>query len=346
MVNAAKSSGDVAERFDWRPMRWGLKRSRSLILAGLVVLLLLGIATIAPDFLAIGNLVEVANDSSILIMLSLGQMIVILSRAIDLSVAANLALAGMIAALINASHPEIGVGTLIAVATLAGTVMGAFNGLLVWKVRMPPIVVTLGTLAIYRGLVFVLSGGAWINPHQMSASFVGFPRAEMLGVPTLLWIAVAIVVLIAAMLRFTALGRSFYATGGNPTAAVYAGIDIGRIRFIAFCIAGAIAGLSGYLWVARYSIAYVDIAKGFELEVIAACLIGGVSISGGIGTVSGAVLGALFLGVIKNALPVLHISPFWQLEISGLVIIGAVLINARNERRKGRIILKDRGAAP
>ncbi|MEX2318795.1 MAG: ABC transporter permease, partial [Bauldia sp.] len=137
----------------------------------------------------------------------------------------------------------------------------------------------------------------------------------------------------------------FFAAGGNPTAAVYTGIDVGRTEFIAFCISGAIAGFCGYLWVSRYTIAYVDIAGGFELQVIAACVIGGVSIAGGIGTVSGVVLGALFLGVVKNALPVIHISPFWQLAISGVAILGAVIINSGRERRAGRLILKEAAAS-
>ena len=154
------------------------------------------------------------------------------------------------------------------------------------------------------------------------------------------WIAILVIALAWLLLTRTALGRAFYAVGGNPHAAVYAGIDVGRTRFAAFVLSGALAGLCGYLWVARYAVAYVDIAAGFELDVIAACVIGGVSIIGGIGSVAGAVLGALFLGVIKNALPVVDISPFWQLAISGAAIIVAVAVNARAERRAGRVILK------
>jgi rhamnose transport system permease protein len=142
------------------------------------------------------------------------------------------------------------------------------------------------------------------------------------------------------VLSRTTLGRAFFAVGGNPHAAVYAGINVGRTQFWAFAISGALAGLTGYLWVSRYAVAYVDIAAGFELDVVAACVIGGISIAGGIGSVGGAVLGALFLGVIKNALPVVDISPFWQLFISGAAIIIAVAFNARSTRTKGRIILK------
>ena len=127
---------------------------------------------------------------------------------------------------------------------------------------------------------------------------------------------------------------------GNPLAAVYTGLDVGRTECAAFVLSGALAGLTGYLWVARYAVAYVDIAGGFELEVVAACVIGGISIAGGIGSVGGALLGALFLGIVKNALPVINISPFWQLAISGSAIIIAVAFNATSNRSKGRVILK------
>ena len=172
--------------------------------------------------------------------------------------------------------------------------LGAFNGLLVWKLDIPPIVVTLGTLTIYRGIIFVLSDGKWVNAHEMSGAFKVLPRTMLAGLPVLSWIAIAVVLAMVVLLKRTAFGRALYAVGGNPTAAIYTGIDVGRTRFVAFTAAGAIAGLSGYLWVARYAVAYVDIAGGFELDVIAACVIGGVSIAGGIGSVGGAVLGALF----------------------------------------------------
>jgi len=222
--------------------------------------------------------------------------------------------------------------------------LGAINGYLVWALQIPPIVVTLGTLTIYRGMAFVLSGGGWVNAHQMAPSFLNVPRMPVLGLPILSWIAILIVLGAWFVLTRLPFGRAAYASGGNPTAAIYAGIDIGWTKFIAFVVSGALAGLSGYLWVSRYAVAYVDIAAGFELDTVAACVIGGISIAGGIGSVGGAVLGALFLGVIKNALPVIGISPFAQMAISGIVIVLAVAFNARAERKAGRIILRDRGA--
>lgn len=320
-------------------------KSRELLLAAIIVGLIALIATRFPAFARPGNLASVFNDTAILIILALGQMAVILTRCIDLSVAANLALNGMVVAMLNAAWPGIPIPLLMLVALLLGAALGAVNGLMVWKLDIPPIVATLGTLTIYRGAIFVLSGGAWVNAHQMSPAFKAIPRDSVAGLPILTWIAIAAVAIMWLVLTRTPLGRAFYAAGGNPHAAVYTGIDVGRTRCAAYVLSGALAGVCGYLWVARYAVAYVDVAGGFELDVIAACVIGGVSIAGGIGTVAGAILGALFLGVIKNALPVVDISPFWQLAISGTAIIAAVAFNARAERAKGRVILKSAEAA-
>ena len=317
-----------------------LLASRESLLMAAIIFLLILVATRFPSFVAPSNLAGVFNDTSPLILLAVGQMIVILTKCIDLSVAANLALTGMVVSMINVVAPGVPVIVIITLAIGLGTLMGMFNGLLVWKLDIPPIVVTLGTMTIFRGIIFLISDGKWINSHEMTDAFKAFPRAEFVGIPMMSWTAILVVILFAIVMARTTLGRSFYAVGGNPHAATYTGINVGKSQFWAFTISGALAGLTGYLWVARYAVAYVDIAKGFELDVVAACVIGGISIAGGVGSVGGAILGALFLGVIKNALPVINVSPFWQLAISGSAIIIAVAVNARANREKGRIILK------
>lgn len=315
-----------------------LLKSREAILALAILGLLALIASRFPGFVAPANLAAVFTDSSPLILLALGQMAVILTKCIDLSVAANLALCGMVAALMNGAGIPL---PLILIAVIAlGAALGAFNGMLVWTLGIPSIVVTLGTMTIYRGVIFLLTGGAWINAHQMSPAFKAFPRMVIAGLPVMAWIAVVIIAAVALLMMRTPLGRAFYAVGGNPHAAVYTGISVGRTQFAAFVLAGALAGLTGYLWVARYAVAYVDIAGGFELDVVAACVIGGIAIAGGAGTVAGCVMGALFLGIIKNALPVVGISPFWQMAISGAAILIAIAFNAQSQRAPGRIILK------
>lgn len=317
-----------------------LAKHREIWLAAAIALLVAAVAMRFPAFARPGNLLTVFNDYSILVILALGQMAVILTRSIDLSMAANLAFTGMTVALVNVAYPGIPVPLLIVLAIAIGAALGAFNGALVWKLGIPPIVVTLGTLTVYRGLTFVVSGGAWVSADQMSPAFIALQRGSLFGLPVLSWFAVVAVAVFFVLMTRTPLGRSIHAAGVNPTAAVYAGIDVGRTKFVAFCISGAVSGLCGYLWVSRYVIASVEVASGYELQIIAACVIGGVSIAGGIGSVPGAVLGALFLGVIGAALPVINVSPFWQMAISGAAIILAVVLNARGERRQGRIILK------
>lgn len=317
-----------------------IQLSRDALLALALLALITLVYLRFPAFASLDSLLNVFNDTSILIILALGQMAVILTRCIDLSMASNLALVGMCTAMLNAAVPGIPVPVLVLLSVLLGALLGSINGLLVWKLDIPPIVVTLGTLTIFRGLIFLISDGQWVNAHEMSPAFKALPRLTVLGVPALSWVALICIVCMYVLLTRTPLGRSLYAVGGNPNAAVYTGINVGRARFNAFVLSGALSGIAGYLWVSRYAVAYVDIAAGFELDVVAACVIGGISIAGGTGSVAGAVLGALFLGVIKNALPVINISPFWQQAISGTAIIIAVIFNARSERRAGRIILK------
>ena len=322
-----------------------LLKHREALLAAVILLMIAAIGSRVPSFVSPGNLAEIFNDTSILIILALGQMMVLLAKGIDLSMAANLALTGMIVALLNFQHPEIPVWALILLATACGLVMGMINGLLVWKLGIPAIVVTLGTMSIYRGIIFLLSNGGWINSHQMSDSFLALPRFALLGLPVLSWCAIAAVIVVSYFLRYSRTGRALYTAGGNATAAYYTGINAGKMQFISFCLSGALAGFCGYLWISRFAVAYVDVANGFELQVVAACVIGGISTMGGIGRVLGGLCGALFLGVINNALPVIGISPFWQMAISGAVIVIAVLLNERSNKHKGRLILRNAALA-
>jgi rhamnose transport system permease protein len=314
---------------------------RDLAFGLLTLALFIGVTGAYPGFASPGNVAGLLDDTAILIMLALAQMLVILVRGIDLSIAANLALCGMLAALFNRALPGAGVLPVLLLSLLAGGLLGAFNGVLVWKLRLPPIVVTLGTLSVYRGVIFLLSQGGWVNENEMSRGFVAFPRVEFLGLTVLTWLALVLVVAFVVALRSSRLARDLYAAGGNPHAAEYSGIDVGRAQFIAYTICGAIAGVCGYLWVARFAVAYTDIALGFELSVIAACLIGGVSINGGSGSAVGVLLGCLFIGIIRSSLPLVGISAFWQMFINGAVILVAVLLSAR-QREVRKTILEAR----
>ncbi len=314
---------------------------REGILGTIILVMLLAIGLRAPVFVTPQSLLSVLTDTTILAMLALAQMAVILTRGIDLSVAANLALTGMIVALVSRAAPFLPIPAIVMLALVIGLCLGLINGILVAFAEIPPIVVTLGTLAIYRGLIFVLAGGAWLTTKDMNEAFLSFPRSNLFGLPSLVWIAAAVILLFVLFLNRTSAGRSLYAIGGNPQAAIYCGLSLPRYRLLVYTLSGAVAGLSGYLWVARFGIAYSDIAIGYELTIIAACVIGGVSIGGGIGNVLGTLLGALFLGIIANALPVIKVSPFWQMAISGAVILMAVIANARSEKGTLKLILPE-----
>jgi rhamnose transport system permease protein len=315
-----------------------LKQREALLALSIVALTLL-VGLRAPVFLSVPSLGNLLTDSTLLIMLALAQMLVIVTRGVDLSVASNLALSGMAAALLASRNPDLPLIVIVLAATLLGLALGLLNGWLIGYLELPPIVVTLGSMSVYRGLVFVLSGGAWVNSHQMPANFIAFPLERLFGLTHLVWIAAAAVLAAWYVARYSRFGRDLYAIGNEPHSARYVGIPIARRLLWTYGLSGMVAGLCGYLWVARYAVAYTEIAYGFEFTVIAACVIGGISIAGGSGSVLGAVLGALFLAVIGNALPVVKVSPFWQSALTGIVILAAVLINARGNRSKGRQIL-------
>jgi rhamnose transport system permease protein len=318
-----------------------LKRRETTLL--LILLLLAGIVSLrSPGFLELTNIRDILNDTAILIIVSIGQMMVIVTGGADLSVASGIAFAGMSVGLLNWAFPDIPMAAIIVVSLLLGAGLGAINGFLVAVARIPPIITTLATLGIYRGLVFVLSGGQWVSAHRMSQGFRDLPLSAPLGISNLLLSAVVVAVLAALFLRLTRTGREIYGAGGNRAAAAYVGINLRRIDFLVYLMSGVLVGYSGLLWVARYASAQNETATGFELQTIAACVIGGVSILGGSGTVTGVVLGALFIGVLNNALPVVNLSPFYQMAIQGFVLLTAIAANAAVERRSQLAMLRTR----
>lgn len=332
-----------ADHAAWPSLRQ-LLHWREVQLALVLAVMVSVIGLRAPVFLTADSVDGLITDTAILVMMALAQMGVILTRGIDLSVAANLALSGMVVALINQHLPSLPAGLLLLIGVAVGAALGAVNGALIGLLRLPPIVVTLGTMSVFRGAIFVLSGGAWVSSHQMSADFIALPLQRLGGVTALVWLALMVVLGAWFLTRHTRFGRELYAIGNHPVSAAYVGIPIARRLGAVYVLSGAVAGLCGDLWVARYAVAFTEIANGFELQAIAACVIGGIGIGGGVGSVLGAVQGAFFLGVIGNALPLVHISPFWQSAITGAVIVMAVIVNAREGRRPGKQILPLREA--
>jgi len=275
-------------------------------------------------------------------MVAIGQLMIIVTGGIDLSVGSSLALSGMSVALLNQYHPEIPIFMIILISIAIGLLLGSINGLLVSQAKIPPIITTLGTMSIYRGLVFVLCGGTWVSAHEMTEVFRVFPRRSFLGITSLIYMSILIVILFLIFLNLTRTGREIYGVGGNKIASQYVGINLKKIQYIVFTICGGITGLAGFLWVARYAAAQSETAIGFELQTIAACVIGGVSITGGSGTIIGVVLGAFFMGIVYNALTMIHVSPFWQMAIQGFIILFAIIINTVMDKRNQQMMLRKR----
>jgi rhamnose transport system permease protein len=319
---------------------------REWLLLAIIAVIVLAVGARAPVFLSWRNSMDIANDSAILAILVMGQMGVLITRGIDLSVASNLALTGMVCALVGRAWPGANIVVLLGLAMAVGALLGSLNGWLITRFDLPPIVVTLGTLSAYRGAIFVASKGAWISDQDIHPVIKGLPREVWLGLPALVWFAIIVVALTGVFLNLRRAGREIYALGGNPHAATYVGISVPSRLMLVYTLSGMLAGLAGLLWVGRYSIAYTELAAGYELTVVAACVIGGVSIGGGVGSVWGAALGVLFIGVVNGALPVIQVSPFWQQAIAGAVILISVTVNARSGRRAGRQILERTAGAP
>jgi rhamnose transport system permease protein len=216
----------------------------------------------------------------------------------------------------------------IAVGVGLGLLLGVTNGFLVAVLRVPSIVATLGTLSIYRGLDFLIAGGKQVTLGDLPAGYTDPARATVLGIPVFVLIAVAIVVFVALVLRQTRAGRRIYAVGSNPEAAAILGIRSGVVVFGVFTACGLLAGVAGVMWGMNYGTINATAATGVTLQVVAAVVVGGVNINGGSGTVIGAGLGALFLGLISNSLILLRLSQFWLQAIYGAVILVAVSLDA------------------
>jgi rhamnose transport system permease protein len=317
---------------------WKLVQFREAGISIFILILVILVSVRAPSFLSIDNFKDILLNISILTIVALGQTMVIITHGIDLSVGSMIGLVGMMVAFVIKQNPDMPVVLTIVLGMSLGAVLGSFNGLIITFGKVPPIIATLGTLSIYRGLVFSYSQGTWINSFELPAAFKLLSKGTPLGLPNMVIIALVVALIVYYFLNYTRTGRSIYAVGSNPDAAQYSGIRKQRIVFLVYLLSGLLCGLAAVLWISRFESAQTNTALGFELQTVAASVVGGVSISGGVGTVPGVMLGALLLGIIQNALTLIRISPFWQLAAQGLLILIAVIsdkwVLSRVERAK------------
>jgi rhamnose transport system ATP-binding protein len=309
---------------------------REMGLVAAIAAIVIPVAAINPRILSAPNLIALSMDAALLMIVAAAQMLVIVTRNIDLSVASVIGLAAYGSAHALQTHPDLNVYAALVLAGSLGLACGLINGVVVTLGKVPSIVVTLGTLAVIRGLDSLWAGGRQISADQVPQAWLDLTSGRFVGVPSLVLIVVILMSLIGFVLHYLPIGRELFAIGSNPEGAELIGIRVRRRVLGAFAAAGVLAGVDGGLWASRYATVDARVATGFELNVIAAVVVGGVAIRGGAGTVLGVALGALTLLVIRNGLILVRIDPLWLQGVYGLVILIAVTIDALIARRSGQ----------
>jgi ribose transport system permease protein len=330
----ANRRNHLLESGDSRSMKTSTLRLS--IVQPLIALFLMAaaLAVLSDNFATRENLFNVARQISVNLCISVGMTMVILTGGIDLSVGSILAFSGAIAAGLLKYGIELpGVNLFIgftllgvvAVGLAAGGVLGWFNGLMITKFNVPPFVATLAMLTIARGLTMLYTKGFPITQLGDTYNFIG--TGWFLGVPMPVWITIVVIVSAMVFMKRTRTGRYIYAIGGNERAALLSGVKVRRVKTIVYVMAGVLSAAAGLLVTARLDSAQPNAGSGYELDSIAAVVIGGTSLSGGKGSIAGTVLGASIIGVLNNGLVLLDVSPFWQQVTKGMVILVAVIID-------------------
>ncbi|MBN9027777.1 MAG: ABC transporter permease [Rhizobiales bacterium] len=316
--------------------------------AGILVMLVLFVAVVSliqPRFFSVETLRIVLLAVPLILVAAMGQMMVLVARHVDLSIGSILGFSAIAAGMIFRDHPEWPLAVGFAVGVLSGAALGFVNGLVVTVFKLPSIIVTLGTLSLYRGLLFILSGSKQIDPNDIPEPLIRMAQTSPIDIPWIVIIAFAVAFATWLFLTYSQIGRQIYAIGSNPVAAPLRGIRVMPVTILVFTLSGALAGLAGLIYAARFGYVNPGITGvGFEFTVIAAVVIGGVSINGGVGSVLGTVLGVLLLGSVQVALPILGVSGFWQNAIYGGIILIALVID-RTVRQGGLRGLLARGGA-
>ena len=298
---------------------------------GLVIALVVISATLSfaiPNFLTVSNLINVVRQISINGILAVGVTFVLLTGGVDLSLGSLAALTGVVAAC--AAHPgQYPVVVPLALGVLAGAACGAGNGFVITKGKVAPFIVTLGMMTVARGLALVVSGGRPVSDLSSSFTRLG---GDAVGVPIPAIILAVITLLSLLLLRNMRLGRYIYAVGGNETATRMSGINVNAVKMFAYSVCGGLAGVAGVVLAARITTGQPNTGVGYELDAIAAVVIGGTSLSGGVGGVGGTILGALLIGVINNGLDLLNVTSYYQAIVKGVIIVGAVWLDSKRKK--------------
>jgi ribose/xylose/arabinose/galactoside ABC-type transport system permease subunit len=305
-----------------------LTSKESAIFIALVIIMAV-VGVYEPRFVSGSNLYLISRQISFVAIVALGELFVILTGGIDLSTGSIMGLAGMAAAFAMKSGVPPALAVLLGIGV--GAVMGAVNGALVAYVKIAPFIVTLGMMSFASGLVLGFTQGWPIT--EIPRSFLPVAQGSFLSLPVPVWIALALALVAHVVLTYTAFGRRTYAMGGNEQATFLSGIDVNRLKFFIYVISSALAAVVGIILVARFNSAQADTGKGWEMDAIAATVIGGTSLAGGSGSVVGLLIGACIMGVLRNGLVLMRVSSYWQTAILGVIIVLAAVLDRFKYRR-------------
>jgi len=315
---------------------------RELGLVFFIVVLSIAVQARNREFFTLTNMSNLFTNVAILGILTVGMMMVLLTGGIDLSIGATVAFCGMVCAMTAKSFPGVPPAVLVLEGAILGSFIGLIIGILVARFSILPIIATLGMMNAMRGMTYLVSGGAWVSAYQMPASFKRMATNTVLGINNLIIMAVVVFIIFVYFINYTRTGRRIYAIGSNAEAADIIGLPRMRIVTLVYVLMGFLAGFAGVLWVSKYASAQGDTAVGYEMNVIASCVLGGIAVSGGRGKVAGLVLGVLLFGILANALPLINVSAFWQQAIQGFVILAAIITNVMIKRNNDRNNLRMR----
>ena len=312
--------------------------SREASLLIVLIVLCVAISIKSPSFMTVKSMTDMLKNNAVIMIMALGMLGVLLVGGIDISVASTLSFSGMTVGMLmkNGSTP-----LLFIIAIAVGAVCGALIGLVIAYGKVLPIIATMGFMYIYRGMAYLISNSEWASAENLG-NFKNFALGKVLGLNNVIWVMILCYIIFFVVMKWTRIGRKIYAVGSNREAAAISGINTKRIDLLVYTVMGILSGLGGALAVSVYASAQPNMLYGKEMDVIAACVIGGVSMSGGRGTVAGALLGSLILAIIAKALPLIGIESIAQNTVKGVIIMIVVILNVLTQRAMDKSNLKGR----
>lgn len=315
--------------------------SREASLLIVLIILCIAITIKSPSFMTVKSITDMLKNNAVIMIMALGMLGVLLVGGIDISVASTLSLSGMTVGMLMKNEVITSTPVLFGIAVLVGLVCGLLTGLVIAYGKVLPIIATMGFMYIYRGLAYIISDSAWASAENLG-DFKNFALGKVLGLNNVIWVMLLVYIIFFIVMKWTKIGRKVYAVGSNREAAAISGINTKRIDLLVYTVMGVLSGLGGGLAVSVYASAQPNMLYGKEMDVIAACVIGGVSMTGGRGSVAGAFLGSLILAIIAKALPLVGIESIAQNTVKGVIIMAVIILNVLAQRAMDRNNLKGR----